>query len=106
MLPGEDSADLFKEISPILTTVMMDSTAVGPRGRQGCAEALGIGAFIVVKDITVSKAYFHTCTAVISATHCYNLPSFSKMRMYGYILENRRDHAEPRENLPRFVLER
>lgn len=52
LFKDEESGELFSTVSPFLASTMADSS-VAPRGRQGCAEALGIGAFIVVKDVMV-----------------------------------------------------
>ena len=50
---GGDSEHLFKTMQPFLTSVMADTTA-SPKGRKGCAEALGLGAFLAAAEITVS----------------------------------------------------
>ena len=50
---GGDSEHLFKTMQPFLTSVMADTTA-SPKGRKGCAEALGLGAFLAAAEITVN----------------------------------------------------
>ena len=50
---GGDSEELFKGFAPYLTTIMADTSA-SLKGRKGCAEALGLGAFIAAAEVTVS----------------------------------------------------